>query len=78
MADASSNASPTDTSASDRDASFEHDLARLEELVDQLENDPPPLDDALDAYEEGVTLAQRCLGRLDEAEQRMQELDLDR
>lgn len=56
---------------------FEDDLARLESIVEQLETDPPPLDDALDAYEEGVTLAKRCLHRLDNAEQRLQELDLD-
>lgn len=59
------------------DRPFEDDLARLESIVDQLETDPPPLDDALDAYEEGVSLAQRCLDRLDDAEQRMQELDVE-
>ncbi|MFO8232777.1 MAG: exodeoxyribonuclease VII small subunit [Longimonas sp.] len=59
------------------DRPFEDDLARLEAIVDQLETDPPPLDDALDAYEEGVTLAQRCLDRLDAAEQRMQELEIE-
>ena len=56
---------------------FEDDLTRLESIVEQLETDPPPLDEALDAYEEGVTLAQRCLDRLDTAEQRLHELDLD-
>lgn len=63
--------------SSPNDRPFEDDLDRLEAIVDQLETDPPPLDDALDAYEEGVTLAQRCLDRLDAAEQRMQELDVD-
>lgn len=66
---------PADSASNDQP--FEDDLTRLEAIVDQLETDPPPLDDALDAYEEGVTLAQRCLDRLDAAEQRMHELDLD-
>ena len=63
--------------ASPDDQPFEDNLSRLEAIVEQLETDPPPLDDALDAYEEGVSLAERCLNRLDAAEQRMQELDID-
>lgn len=57
--------------------SFEETLDRLEEIVADLEDDPPPLDDALDAYEEGVELANECLARLEEAEQRMSELSID-
>lgn len=64
-------------STDSHDGSFEDALERLEELVDTLEEDPPALDDALDAYEEGVALANECLTRLDEAEQRMSELSVD-
>jgi exodeoxyribonuclease VII small subunit len=65
------------SSTDSHDGSFEDALERLEELVDTLEEDPPALDDALDAYEEGVALANECLTRLDEAEQRMSELSVD-
>lgn len=57
--------------------SFEDALSRLEEIVESLEGDPPSLDEALDTYEEGVALANECLSRLDDAEQRMHELSLD-
>lgn len=60
-----------------QDRSFEETLERLEEIVEQLEDDPPSLDEALDAYEEGVALANDCLDRLDRAEQRVRELSLD-
>ncbi len=59
------------------DRSFEETLDRLEEIVERLEDDPPSLDEALDAYEEGVALANDCLSRLDEAEQRVSELSID-
>lgn len=61
----------------DDERSFEETLDRLEEIVADLEDDPPPLDDALEAYEEGVELANECLARLEEAEQRMSELSID-
>ena len=59
------------------DLSFETALNRLEAIVEQLETDPPDLESALDAYEEGVTLANQCLERLDKAETRIEELSLD-
>ncbi|PEN12732.1 exodeoxyribonuclease VII small subunit [Longibacter salinarum] len=57
--------------------SFEAALERLESIVETLEDDPPALDESLAAYEEGVALAKSCLERLDKAEQRIAELDLD-
>jgi exodeoxyribonuclease VII small subunit len=57
--------------------SFEDALQRLESIVNDLEDDPPALDEALDAYEEGVGLARGCLERLEDAEQRVSELKLD-
>lgn len=59
------------------DRTFEESLERLEAIVETLEDDPPSLDEALDAYEEGVALAKECLDRLDDAEQRVSELSLD-
>jgi exodeoxyribonuclease VII small subunit len=65
-----------DASSAD-ELSFEDALDRLEAIVEQLEDDPPALAESLDAYEEGVSLANACLKRLNEAEQRISELDVD-
>ena len=56
---------------------FEQALGRLEALVEALEGDAPDLESALQAYEEGVVLAQQCLERLRRAELRVQELALE-
>ena len=62
----------------DADArSFEDTLDRLESIVEDLEEDPPALDEAIDKYEEGVALANDCLSRLDDAEQRVSELSIE-
>ena len=66
---------PDTPDASDR--TFEETLERLEKIVDTLEDDSPSLDEALDAYEEGVALANECLDRLEDAEQRVSELSID-
>ena len=57
--------------------SFESLMARLEELVHNLEHDELGLDQAIRCYEEGSLLAQNCLERLDAAELRVQELSLE-
>lgn len=72
MNDAS--ASPT---PSPETMTFEQALGRLEALVEALEGDAPDLESALQAYEEGVVLAQQCLERLRRAELRVQELALE-
>ena len=66
-----------DSDASLSDQSFEDALNRLEEIVESLEEDPPALEEALDTYEEGVELANECLARLDDAEQRVSELSIN-
>lgn len=67
----------TDQRSTPDERSFEDTLDRLEEIVERLEDDPPPLDEALDAYEEGVALANDCLSRLDDAEQQVSELSIE-
>jgi exodeoxyribonuclease VII small subunit len=69
-----SSSSTADTSEA---LSFEEALERLESIVETLEEDVPPLQDAVDVYAEGMELAEACLSRLDAAEQRIQELSLD-
>jgi len=54
--------------------SFEEALARLEEIVQRLEEGDLPLQEALALYEQGVALSRRCQDLLDEAELRVSQL----
>lgn len=56
---------------------FEEALKKLESIVDQLEHEMPPLEEALSAYKDGTDLAKACLARLEKAELRIRELRLD-
>jgi exodeoxyribonuclease VII small subunit len=53
---------------------FEDALERLEALVGRLEQGDLRLEDALAAFEEGVSLARRCADGLDAADRRIEEL----
>jgi exodeoxyribonuclease VII small subunit len=50
---------------------FEQALARLEEILRELEDGQTGLEDALGRYETGIGLLKRCYGQLREAEQRI-------
>lgn len=50
---------------------FETAMARLEQIVIQLESGKVTLDESLSLYEEGIALVKLCSGRLDEAEQKI-------
>jgi exodeoxyribonuclease VII small subunit len=50
---------------------FEEALSRLEALVARLEAGELPLEEALQAFEEGVKLTRLCAGRLEDAQQRV-------
>ncbi len=49
--------------------SFEQALARLEEIVAQMDRGDMPLDKAIALFEEGTGLVRRCSGLLKDAEQ---------
>ncbi len=51
---------------------FERSLARLEEVVQRLENANLSLDDAMKLFEEGVQLTRECQKQLAEAEGRVE------
>ena len=55
-------------------ASFEDDLKRLEEIVEQLEQGNVSLEDSLRIYEEGIVLSKRCMTRLSQAERKLEVL----
>ena len=50
---------------------FEVALARLEEIIRELENGAAPLDQSLALFEEGIGLVKLCGSRLDDAEQKI-------
>jgi exodeoxyribonuclease VII small subunit len=54
--------------------SFEASLADLEKVVHELENGDLPLERALELFERGVQLSDRCRKQLEEAETRVEML----
>ncbi len=53
---------------------FEDQLARLERIVGRLEDESVGLEEALDLFENGMTLARSCRSRLEQVEQRVSRL----
>lgn len=53
---------------------FESSMARLDEIVKQLEKGDVPLSDALKLFEEGTKLVNQCNTLLDGAEQQVVKL----
>ena len=53
---------------------FEQSLARLEEIVKQMERGDVPLEQALSLFEEGTALVGSCTKLLDEAELKVVQL----
>jgi exodeoxyribonuclease VII small subunit len=51
---------------------FEQALAELEGLVERLERGDLPLDEALKAFERGVTLTRQCQASLQSAQQKVE------
>jgi len=54
--------------------SFEQELTTLEELAERMESGNLPLDDLLQAYEEGMTLAKALQTRLERARAKLNEV----
>lgn len=52
--------------------SFETSLEELEQIVKQMENGDLPLDRALELFERGVSLSEKCRKQLEEAETRVE------
>jgi len=51
---------------------FEEALAELESLVERLERGDLPLDEALKAFERGITLTRHCQASLQAAQQKVE------
>lgn len=54
--------------------SFEHALQRLEDIVNQLEDESISLEKSIDLYEEGIKLSKICTETLEEAELRIKKV----
>lgn len=54
--------------------SFEEAMAKLDAIVQQLEQGQVPLEEAVKVFEEGVHLYRLCAGQLEEAEKKLQKL----
>ncbi|MCL2286368.1 MAG: exodeoxyribonuclease VII small subunit [Firmicutes bacterium] len=57
--------------------SFETDIARLAEIVEQVENSETPLDVAISLYKEGLELAAKCGKTLGQYEEQILTLQKD-
>ena len=53
---------------------FEDALEKLEEVVKELEDENISLEDSMQKFEQGIKLSSHCLKKLNEAEQKIEEL----
>ena len=58
----------------EKKVTFEQAMARLGEIVKQLEQGDASLEDALTLFEEGTRLMKKCTTQLDKAEQKVSKL----
>lgn len=54
---------------------FEEALKKLEQVVEEMEQQDLPLEKLLTRYEEGIRLARQCQNKLAEAELKIQQLE---
>ncbi len=54
---------------------YEEAVKRLEEIVEILEKNEVPLDEALSLFEEGTKLSKNCLNLLNEAKIKITEIE---
>ncbi len=57
---------------------FEKALEELKNISQKLEKDELSLDESIKLYQEGMTLAQHCHSKLEEAEQVVKEVMIDK
>ena len=62
------------SSDEDTELNFSQALQRLETLLGQLESGEVELEEAMELFEQGSALAERCRKMLANAEQRLEEL----
>ena len=55
--------------------SFEKALARLETIVEKLDDESLSLEESIELYEEGIKLSKECTETLEEAELRIENVN---
>ena len=58
----------------EKEKTFEESMARLEEIVQILEQNEKPLDETISLFEEGLKLVRTCDARLKSFETRIEEI----
>jgi len=61
----------------DADFKFEKALARIEQIVDQMESGEIELDKALNLYQEGMELMAKCQATLEETQNKIKKITRD-
>lgn len=56
---------------------FEASLSELQSIVESMENDNLPLEQALEKFERGIGLTKSCQKALDDAEQKIRRMTTD-
>jgi len=56
-------------------SSFESDLKKLQDILDDIESDKLSLEESIEKYKEGVELSKKCQKALDDAKQIIKVLD---
>lgn len=57
--------------AKNKEEKFEESLAKLEEIVERLENDDVDLDEAFKLFEKGTSLVKVCASKLEKYERKI-------
>lgn len=61
----------------EKNATFEANMQRLEQIVRALERGDVPLEESLKLFQEGTTLVQSCQALLDQAKLQVQQVRTD-
>ena len=56
-------------------SSFENDLKKLQDILEDIESDKLSLEQSIEKYREGVELSKKCQKALDDAKQIIKVLD---
>ena len=59
-------------------SSFESDLKKLQDILEDIESDKLSLEQSIEKYKEGVELSKKCQKALDDAKQIIKVLDNDK
>jgi exodeoxyribonuclease VII small subunit len=70
------NAGNTETdSSADGGMTIEEGFAKLQELMDRMQDDSVPLEESFRLYEEGMKLVRYCSSRIDTVEKKVEKLN---